>query len=178
MKSKFASLIACGVVALSAAVLPASAVTPVNIAFDIIWAAPLPNGDAVSWGSVTYNGDVVPMSGAITLTSPELIDLFVSINGVEYTEEDDGFYPAFPSVSFIDGELTAFSFLTVGTSVVSLYKVGLGEGGASFMDFMGGQTRGDIVLKGPTTVPDAGSTVAMLGVAFCAVGALRRRMSA
>jgi len=56
--------------------------------------------------------------------------------------------------------------------------VGLGQAGAAFDNLMTPIISGDIVLKGPATVPDAGSTAAMLGVAFCAVGALRRRLSA
>ncbi len=178
MKSKFASLIACGVVALTAAVLPANAVTPVNIAFDIIWVAPLPNGDTMSWGSVTYNGEVVPMSGGITITAadPAFISLFVSVNGVDYTQVDDGAYPSFPTLSFFDGELIQFDFLD-STFSVNLSDVGLGNQGA-YLDTGTALILGDIVLKGPTTVPDAGSTAAMLGVAFCAAGALRRRLSA
>ena len=173
MKSRFLKSAVIAALSMGAILMPAKAVTPVNVAFDIVWAVPLPNGDLLSSGSLSYDGDLVPTYNIISLLSfTALVDDFL------FSEADD----PFALLEFVGSTLVRIEYLgNVSGNRLGLGTVGLGQTGAAYDKPPASITGapdyvGDIVLKpfAPGRVPDAGSTVVLLGLAAGLVAVFRR----
>ena len=160
---------------------------PTTVCFDIVWdLGSVPPDYAGSWtelvssGAATYDAALLSNSGSETLTSNGggFIGMNFTIAGNPYDETDDsGFGGGFPWMYFSNGNPTGFDFIAADNSV-SIFGSGVTYQAGNYA--IGGAIQftdcpDPTHPSGPSTVPDGGSTAALLGLAVGGIGALARR---
>jgi VPDSG-CTERM motif len=188
MKVQFARIASLLCAAACLAALPARAVIPVSVTFDINWT----DGDLAGTQSTgTFSYDFSALTGNLHEEVGDgygLLSLDVTVAGKIFTMADDNdpSFPLHPKVFFVNDVFNGFDYLAfVNPSYeLGLFGLGVGVGGASFSMNGVDYSAGDISFRPFTTpqrpkpgetVPDAGATAGLLGVALLALASLRRR---
>jgi len=188
MKAHIARITAllCALACLTA--LPARAVIPVSVTFDINWTDGVLSGTQ-STGTFSY--DFSLLSGNLHEQLGDgsgLLSLGVVVDGQTFTMADDNdpLYPMFPKVFFVNDVFHGFDYVAFVDPLfeLTLFELGVGRGGASFTMDGNDYSVGDISFRPYVTpqrpsgnpVPDGGATAALLGVALLALVAVRRRV--